>query len=199
MRYSSDHKAQTRERILQAAAAEIRANGVDGVSLADIMAGANLTNGGFYAHFKSKDDLVAKAITFMFDDRYASMLAKVDTVDARETLSTFIDRYLSLRHCDAPEAGCPVPALAASVPHMSKAARTGFSAGVSRLVDGLAVLLEHAGVADPRTQASSTVAELVGALSLARSADKPAAAKEMLAASRQAVKKRLGLVSSTEK
>lgn len=50
MRYSSDHKAQTRERILQAAATEIRANGVDGVSLADIMADANLTNGGFYVH-----------------------------------------------------------------------------------------------------------------------------------------------------
>ena len=63
------------------------------------------------------------------------------------------------------------------------------------LIDGLTILLDHAGVDDPKTQAKSTVAELVGALSLARSAEKPTVAKEMLAASRQAVKQRLGLAS----
>jgi TetR/AcrR family transcriptional repressor of nem operon len=196
MRYSSEHKARTRDRILHVAAAAIRTHGVNGVSLSEIMSGADLTNGGFYAHFKSKDDLIANAVTFMFDERYAGILAKVDTLDAKEALTTFIDRYLSMRHCEAPEAGCPIPALAPDVSQMSKEARHGFSAGVSRLINGLTVLLDHAGVDDPKAQASSTVAELVGALSLARIAENPTAAKATLAASRQALKQRLGLASS---
>lgn len=196
MRYSSEHKAQTRERILHVAAAAIRTHGINGVSLSDIMSGADLTNGGFYSHFKSKDDLIAKAVAFMFDERYAGMLAKVDTLDAKEALTAFIDRYLSMRHCEAPEAGCPIPALAPDVTHMSKEARRGFSAGVTRLINGLTVLLDHAGVDDPKAQANSAVAELVGALSLARTAESPAAAKAALAASRQALKQRLGLTSS---
>jgi TetR/AcrR family transcriptional regulator, transcriptional repressor for nem operon len=198
MRYDSEHKARTRERILHAAAAAIRTNGINGVALADIMASADLTNGGFYAHFKSKDDLIAHAVTFMFDERYARMLAKIDTAgaeDPRDVLAVFIDRYLSMRHCEAPDIGCPIPALAADVPHMSKDARKRFSAGVSRLVDGLAVLLDRAGMAGARTQAKSTVAELVGALSLARTAESPSVAKSALAASRSALKQRLGLSS----
>jgi TetR/AcrR family transcriptional regulator, transcriptional repressor for nem operon len=193
MRYSGDHKARTRERILHVAAAEIRAHGVDRVSLSDIMAAANLTNGGFYAHFESKDDLVAEAIGFMFDERYAGMLARVDTPDAKQALTTFIDYYLSSHHCEAAEMGCPIPPLAAAMAHLSKDARKRFSAGVSRLIDGLAILLDRAGVADPQVQANSMLAELAGALNLARSAERPAGAKQVLAASRRALKQRLGL------
>src|ERR1700743_7877 len=191
MRYDSEHKARTRERILHAAAAAIRTNGINGVALADIMASADLTNGGFYAHFKSKDDLIAHAGTFMFDERYARMLARIDTAgveDARDVLAGFVDRYLSMRHCEAPDIGCPIPALAADVPHMSKDARKRFSAGVSRLVDGLAVLLDRAGMARAKTQARSTGGERVRALSLARTAENATAAKSALAASRSALK-----------
>jgi TetR/AcrR family transcriptional repressor of nem operon len=193
MRYSGDHKARTRERILHVAAAEIRAQGIDRVSLSGIMAGADLTNGGFYAHFKSKDDLVAEAIGFMFDERYAPLLAKVDMADLKQALTTFIDYYLSSRHCEAPEFGCPVPALAADVAHMSKDARKRFAAGVSRLTEGLAILLGRAGVTDPKLQANSLLAELAGALILARSAEQAAGARAVLAASRRALKLRLGV------
>ena len=195
MRYRSDHKARTRDRILQVAAAAIRAHGIDRFSLSEVMAGADLTNGAFYAHFGSKDDLIAEAITFMFDERYAAFLEKVDTPDAKQALSDFIDYYLSVRHCDTPAFGCPLPALASDVPHMAKDARIRFSAGVSRLIEGLADLLDHAGIAEPRLQANSVLAELAGALSLARTAAHPAGAKTVLAASRSALKRRLGLVA----
>jgi TetR/AcrR family transcriptional regulator, transcriptional repressor for nem operon len=193
MRYDSEHKARTRERILHVAAAAIRAHGAERVSVADIMTGADLTNGGFYAHFASKDDLVAEAIGFMFDERYARMLARVDTPDAKQALVAFIDYYLSYRHCETPEKGCPIPALAADMTHLSRPARKRFSAGVSRLIDGLAILLDHAGVADAELQARSMLAELAGALNLARSSDQQANAKAMLAASRRALKQRLGV------
>jgi TetR/AcrR family transcriptional repressor of nem operon len=108
--------------------------------------------------------------------------------------TSFIDHYLSSRHCEVPELGCPIPALAADAAHMSEDARKRFSLGVARLIDGPAVLLRRAGVIDARVQANSMLAELAGALNLARSAKQPGA-KEMLAASRRALKQRLGLNS----
>jgi TetR/AcrR family transcriptional repressor of nem operon len=195
MRYSSDHKAHTRARILQIAAAEIRARGIERASLSGIMAGADLTSGGFYAHFKSKDDLVAEAIGFMFDKRYTGLLARVDMADPKQALTAFIDYYLSSRHCEAPELGCPIPVLAADAAHMSKDARKRFSLGVARLVDGLAVLLNRAGVTDAQVQANSMLAELVGALNLARSATPASDEKKVLASSRRALKQRLGMDS----
>jgi TetR/AcrR family transcriptional repressor of nem operon len=193
MRYSSDHKASTRERILRVAAAAIRTRGIDRVSVSDIMGGAGLTNGGFYAYFASKDDLIAEAIGFMFNERYAGFLAKVDAPNAKQALTAFVDYYLSLQHCETPERGCPIPALAADVPHMSEDAKSRFAAGAARLIKGLATLLDHTGVADPQIQALSMLAELSGALTLARIAERPAGAETALATSRRALKQRLGL------
>ncbi len=193
MRYSTEHKAQTRQRILQSAAEAIRSHGIERVSIAGVMAAVDLTIGGFYAHFKSKDDLVASSITFMFDERYAGFLSKVNVSNPQEALTAFIDYYLTIRHSQSSGRGCPIPALAAEVPHMSNEARARFSAGVSRLVDGLTTLLEHTAIADPQIQANSILSELVGALGLARSAEKPGQAKAVLFASRQALKLRLGL------
>jgi TetR/AcrR family transcriptional regulator, transcriptional repressor for nem operon len=196
MRYGTDHKAQTRERILQAAAEVIRSHGIERVSVANVMAAVDLTIGGFYAHFKSKDDLIAESVTFMFDERYAGFLSRVNASDARDALTAFIDYYLSERHSQNSGRGCPIPALAADVPHMSKAGRLRFSAGVLRLVGGLATLLARANIADPQIQAHSILSELVGALGLARSAEKPNQAKAILVASQQALKRRLALAAS---
>jgi TetR/AcrR family transcriptional regulator, transcriptional repressor for nem operon len=194
MRYSQAHKAQTRMRILYVAAAAIREHGIERVSLSEIMAGAKMTHGGFYGHFESKEDLIAEAIDFMFEERYAGMLSRVGTLDAKRGLNDFIDRFLSTGHLKTPEEGCPIPALAANVPHMSKDAKSRFSKGVSRLVDGLAVLAERAGVPNATIQANSILAELTGAINLARGAQ-PDRAKGILSASRQALKSRLGLGS----
>ena len=74
MRYDDNHKERTRARVLAEAAAAIRGKGVERVGVAEVMGGAGLTHGGFYAHFKSKDDLLTEAISYMFDDAYASFL-----------------------------------------------------------------------------------------------------------------------------
>lgn len=196
MRYPSEHKTQTRQRILQIAARSIRVHGLGRISLGDIMSGADLTHGGFYGYFKSKDDLIAEAITYTFDQRYGRFLSRTKAPNPRQALIAFIDHYLSIAHCAAPEFGCPIPALAADVPHMTTTARARFSAGMSHLLDGLGMLLEQIHVKDAQVQARSILAELVGALALARTCAEPACSRRTLLASRRALKHRFGLLGN---
>ncbi len=195
MRYDSDHKAQTRERVLKEAAAAIRSEGVDRIGVAQVMARAGLTHGGFYAHFASKDDLVTQAIEYMFEDRYAAFFADIDDVDPRVALTRFVDRYLSMRHRDAPEHGCPVPVLAGQVAHLPDAARTRFRLALDRLTGGVASLLERTGAADAKTTAAAVIAEMVGAVALARVELDDGRADRLLQFIRGSVRARLGLVA----
>ena len=92
MRYDSEHKARTHARLLKEAAATIRAVGPDGIGVAGLMAKAGLTHGGFYAHFKSKDDLVAQAITRMFDDSRALFEARIEGRAPADGLAAMLAR-----------------------------------------------------------------------------------------------------------
>src|SRR4051812_43101418 len=98
MRYDTEHKQKTRATVVQAAAKAIRADGPDRVAVAAVMAEAGLTHGGFYAHFKSKDDLVAAAIAQMFADAGARLDHETAGREPAEGLSSYVDFYLSKKH-----------------------------------------------------------------------------------------------------
>ena len=108
MRYDREHKAKTRDRILDVAARAIRASGPDKVAVAAVMSEAGLTHGGFYAHFPSKDALISAAVGRMFDD--AATRNRLSGEAAGPALCGYVDAYLSRVHRDAPETGCPLPA-----------------------------------------------------------------------------------------
>jgi len=182
VRYPAEHKLETRDLILTEAAKQIRAHGPLGVGVADIMKKAGLTHGGFYAHFKSKDALVAAAIGKMFESARTRW-------EKTAGLGAYIDWYLSAEHRDARETGCPVVALASDVPRLSKACRTAYAAGARAFVERIASV-----VGDDVT-ASSIVAELVGALALARVEPDPGRSDQLLAASRRALRERIGVTS----
>ena len=187
MRYGSEHKAQTRSRVVQEAAAAIRADGVERIGVAQIMARAGLTHGGFYAHFESKDDLIAQAVEYMFEDRYAAFFKHLDDPDPRAALRRFVDFYLSMRHRDAPDRGCPIPGLAGQVAHMPERARNRFQLAVDRLTDGVATLLERAGEEHAADTAMSVVSEMVGAIAVARTLTDEKKAERLLANARESV------------
>jgi TetR/AcrR family transcriptional repressor of nem operon len=191
MRYDTHHKARTREKVLREAANAIRAEGPDRIGVAALMAKAGLTHGGFYAHFESKDELVAKAIEQMFEDRYESVIARMGGKPAGEQLESFIDGYLSPRHRDDPSHGCPIPTLSGELVRMPDAARRSFAAGSERLAKWIAALLTDVGVAEPRDLASSIMAEMVGAVALARVVEEPAKSSRLLKASRESIKARI--------
>ena len=190
MRYDADHKERTRELILDQAAKAIRGAGPDGVSVADVMKRAGLTHGGFYAHFESKQAMLAAAIERMFQtvrDRWAH-----ETLDLapKRALAAYIDWYLSAAHRDHRDTGCPLAALATDLPRMSGECRTAFSAGARRMTAMIDKMLTGAGIDE---SAGSVVAELVGAVSLARAEPDKARSEAILASSRKAIGRRLGL------
>jgi AcrR family transcriptional regulator len=113
MRYSSDHKAQTHQRIIKEASIRFRRDGIGAKGLPPLMKALNLTHGGFYAHFKSKDELGEKALQ-------TAAAAELDThcemlFSQERPLEAFIDSYLSKWHQTSPDQGCPLPTMSADL------------------------------------------------------------------------------------
>ncbi|AJA09767.1 transcriptional regulator [Sphingopyxis fribergensis] len=193
MRYSQTHKAETRERVLKEAAKEIRAKGPDNVAVSGIMARAGLTHGGFYAHFPSKDALVNEAIGAMFADARART-ERIDTDgDPRSVLRAYVDFYLSAKHRDSRDRGCPLPTLSGDFARSQPATRERFGAGVEGIASRLAAPLAKLGFADAQAESYALLAQLVGGVALARAVGDPALSDAMLADTHASIVARYGL------
>jgi TetR/AcrR family transcriptional regulator, transcriptional repressor for nem operon len=197
MRYDTEHKQRTRAKVLKEAARAIRSEGPHRVGVAEVMAKAGLTHGGFYAHFNSKDDLVAAAIAQMFDEALAAFAHVTANKAPAAALVAYVDFYLSPRHRDAQATGCPLPALAADLPRLDRTARAGFTLGAERLSSALARLIADLGQPDAASLASSVLAEMVGAVSLARAISDPRRSNDVLKLSRDSLKHRLGVAGES--
>ena len=193
MRYDSDHKARARERILDSAAKAIRKHGPDRIGVAAVMKEAGLTHGAFYAHFPSKQALVAEAVGKMFEAPYSRFAAETGGRSPAEALRAYVDFYLSPSHRDLLDRGCPLPSLSGEMARLPDSARRRFNQGAAHLREALIGLLHEMGKSEPETLAASVMAELVGAMALARTELDRARSDALLAASRTALKTRLGL------
>jgi TetR/AcrR family transcriptional repressor of nem operon len=193
MRYDSEHKERTHRQILAEAASAIRTKGPDRVAVAEVMGKVGLTHGGFYAHFASKDELIAHALTFMLDQSYARFLARIEGLPPREALATYVDFYLSGAHRDAPSRGCPLPTLSGELSRLPEAARVRFTEGMERFAHGIGKLLEKLEFPDAKALAFSAVAEMVGALALSRAVANRELSEGVLRISRDSIKARLRL------
>ena len=151
MPWSKEHKSETRARIVQAAADAFRESGIDGVGVAEIMKRADLTHGGFYAHFKSKDDLVKAAFEQMSREI-------ADTVGATE--------YLAERHMLHPERGCPLPTVATELLRSGSKMRRSVAGEIRAR---LARIAERLGKRrDKKIDAAGALACMVGGMVIAR-------------------------------
>jgi TetR/AcrR family transcriptional repressor of nem operon len=194
MRYSESHKERTRLRVLGEAAAAIRTKGAERVSVAEVMAAAELTHGGFYAHFESKDDLIAQAITHMFDGTYDRFLRATEGREPAAAIASYVDFYLSPSHRLERANGCPIAILSGDLPNLSGCARERFTDGAERVVAALAKLAKKLGAKDAEALAWSAIAEMAGALALSRTVS-DARASAILRNSRANVKARFGLAA----
>ena len=193
MRYDAEHKARTRSRVLKDAVSAIRAGGPEALGVADVMKRAGLTHGGFYAHFGSREALLVAALEEMFDTAGYGLDGGREDLGPREALKRYVEVYVSSRHRDAREGGCPLPLLSSDLPRLGDPARERFAEGLGRLTSKIAEQLSRLGKADPEAVASSMVSEMIGALSLARAMGATAQSDVILANTRAALFARLAV------
>src|ERR1700748_3152257 len=167
MRYEKGHRNATRQHIIDVASAQFREGGVAAVGIAGIMAGAGLTNGAFYNHFESKEDLVEAVLAHALGGRRTGLRANLE---AGKGLEVAIRDYLSARHRDDAGGGCPTAALVAEIARHPKKTRDVFT---NRTSDIVALIAGAAGKGSPRERRKRAIAAyglMVGALQLARAA-----------------------------
>ena len=181
MKVSQEQKAQNRSRILTEAGRLFREKGFDAVSVAEVMQAAGLTHGGFYGHFRSKDDLVAQTI--------AHAVGSQSTAD---DLSSWVDTYLSTPHRDHPDLGCPMAALAGFMRQQAPEARASMAQVLAAQIATLTDIVPGADRARRRRTAIGSWSAMVGALILARSIDDPALSNELLSETRAWIDEKKG-------
>jgi len=176
----------THDRIVEVAARTLRRNGYAGVGVADVMKQAGLTHGGFYAHFESRDALLAEAIARAGRDSAAAIGQRIEASRARgeSALRALVDSYLSDAHLSGTESGCVVAALSSEMPRQSPALLAPAAERVRKLIALVQRALPEGG---SKEQAMVVVSTMVGSLQLARALGANAQGKAVLAAARSAL------------
>lgn len=187
MRYARDHKAETRARIVEAAGHALRRDGIDGTGVAALMGEAGLTKGGFYAHFPSKDALVAEALRDAGRATTGLLRANVTKVDGAARLALLAERYLRPEHAAAREGGCTIGSLLADLTRGSDAIRDAGAAGADDLIALVEDCLPTVPPGERRGRAQAIVGLLAGCLQMSRLQPDDEARDAILAAGRSAV------------
>ncbi len=164
-------KEETRERILRAAARAIRKHGYEGVGVADVMKEAGLTHGGFYAHFESRDALLAAAADQAGAESIEYLTRAIAVAKPGQELQALVDTYLSDGHVAAPEQGCAVAAAGSEVPRQQAEVRRAASRRIKDFIGLIERQFPEWGKSAAHDKAMGIAATLVGALVLARAVD----------------------------
>ena len=176
-RYGIEHKEATRRRIVETAGRRFKRDGIDGSGVATLMADAGLTNGAFYAHFESKEDLVATAIG---DQLHAMRESIAAAPPGRAGIERIVRSYLSVEHRDNPEAGCPSAALLDEIRRCAEPTRQAYTDGVLGFVDDIAARLAPHDPPSARARTLSLYALMIGTVQLSRALSDRQLADEVL-------------------
>jgi TetR/AcrR family transcriptional repressor of nem operon len=187
-------KEQTRERILRAAARAIRKYGYEGVGVADVMKDAGLTHGGFYAHFESRDALLAAAAEQAGLESAQSLSRALAKAKPGDELMAIVDTYLADSHVTAAEQGlgCAIAAAGTEVPRQCPEVRLAVSRRIKDLVGLVEQQLPEWGKNAAHEKAMSVVAALIGALLLARAVDDAQLSKAIRKSARELIRSAAG-------
>jgi TetR/AcrR family transcriptional regulator, transcriptional repressor for nem operon len=165
VRYGKDHKLATRRRIIETAGRRLKRDGIDGSGVATLMADAGLTNGAFYAHFESKEDLVATTVSDQLREQRERLSA---LAPGRAGVEQVVRAYLSAAHRDNPEDGCPSAALLDEIGRCTDTTKQAYTDGVLAFIDDIAARLAPHDPQSARAVTLSVYALMVGTLQLSR-------------------------------
>jgi TetR/AcrR family transcriptional regulator, transcriptional repressor for nem operon len=184
MRYPPEHKAEVHEKIVKDASRRVRAEGLDGAGVAAVMRDTGLTHGGFYKHFRSKDELLLESLREAFHD-IADKLANVAQQSHSETpWKAIVKTYLSLEYCDHVERGCPLTALAPEMVRVDKKMRSRIFAELVNYKDRMLPFMPGQRTADKERAFFSIFSTMIGAVDIARMLPEPAMREKVLASAR---------------
>lgn len=172
-RAATRSKEATHERIVDAAARAIRRSGYGGTGVADIMKDAGLTHGGFYAHFPSREAMLAEAADRAGGESVAMMERIAASLPPERALAAMMQAYLSKEHLEQVETGCATAALGSEMPRQAPEVRRAATRRIKEMVDLVARHSPDWGQPAAHERALVTIATMVGALVLARAVDDP--------------------------
>ena len=174
MRYEKGHKEATRRHIVEVASRQFRENGVAAAGIAGIMSAAGLTNGAFYLHFDSKEDLVRAVLS---DERERGLESNLRSDIG---LEQSVRNYLAPRHRDNAGSGCPTAALVAEIARHPAKTREALTKKVEEIVELIAARLREGSAAQRRRKAMAVYGMMVGSLQLARAVNDRKLSDELL-------------------
>lgn len=183
MRYDPEHKTQTRDRIVRNASRKLRAEGLSGPGVASMMKASGLTVGGFYKHFRSKDELLADAIGQAFSDS-EEVYASLQSVPREDRWKEIVRLYLSPEHCDHPATGCPVATLAPEIARAKVGVRKRISGLMKERMDRWAEFMPGANAKKREQNFFVIFSAMAGAVSIARLLTDPADREKVLSGMR---------------
>ncbi|MDI6831990.1 MAG: TetR/AcrR family transcriptional regulator [Actinomycetota bacterium] len=184
-----ERKERSRERILTSAGTLMREKGISGASVAEVMEGAGMTVGGFYAHFASKRSLMAEALRDAFRRSRALLAASAGERKGSEWVNAVARSYLSRQHRDNPHLGCPLPATLGEVAREDAELREALAEEIGESVEEMASRLREAGADNPRDEALAVLSTMVGGLTLARALKGNALSDQVLLACRRHIER----------
>jgi TetR/AcrR family transcriptional regulator, transcriptional repressor for nem operon len=172
-------KEASHERIVSVAARAIRRSGYDGTGVADIMKEAGLTHGAFYAHFESREAMLAEAATRACAESAAAVAGVVASVPPEKALASILRAYLSPQHLQQIETGCPLAALGSETVRQTPEVRRATTRHIKETIDLIARQSPDWGQPAAHERALVTIAAMVGTLLLARAVDEPALSRSL--------------------
>jgi TetR/AcrR family transcriptional regulator, transcriptional repressor for nem operon len=184
MRYQPEHKAEVHVKIVKDASRRLRAEGLSGAAVAAVMRDTGLTHGGFYKHFKSKDELLLESLSEAFRDTGDKLVRAAEQQNAEPAWKAIVKTYLSLDFCDHAERGCPLTALAPELGRTGKSMKGQILAELVNYKGRMLPFMPGRRAADKERAFFAIFSTMIGATELARMLPEPGMRDKVLTSAR---------------
>ena len=184
MRYQPEHKAEIHQKIVKDASRRVRAEGLTGAAVAAVMKDTGLTHGGFYKHFGSKDELLMESLSEAFRETADRLAEAGEQSQPGIAWKAVVKAYLSPEHCDHPERGCPLAALAPELARSDKATKARLFGELAKYKSRMLPLMPGRRTADKERAFFSIFSTMIGAIELARMLPERGMKEKVLASAR---------------
>jgi len=168
MRYPQEHKTETHQKIVKDAARRVRSEGLTGAAVSAVMHDAGLTHGGFYKHFADKNELLIESLKEGFRETCAHLTEAAESSEPALAWKAIVRTYLSPEHCDHPEFGCPVAALAPELARAEKAMKPRINAEISTYRARMLPFMPGRRKTDKERAYFAIFSTMIGAVAIAR-------------------------------